>query len=120
MLPIKGRGFINQGSGLVIMKSSAGYNLDLSRNAHACTCQPISTVIRALSTLLGFKPLPRFNLDSRVCPCDLYDDERPLPLPDPLYRATLGWYPPILENQMDKKMENEMDTGIIMGYIGAI
>ena len=25
---------------------------------------------------------------------------------------------PIMENQMEKKMENEMHTGIIMGYVG--
>ena len=24
--------------------------------------------------------------------------------------------PPIMENQMDKKMENEMETGIIQGF----
>ena len=27
------------------------------------------------------------------------------------------YYPPIVENQMEKKMENEMETGII-GFIG--
>ena len=25
----------------------------------------------------------------------------------------------IMENQMEKNMENEMETGIIMGYIGS-
>ena len=24
---------------------------------------------------------------------------------------------PVMENQMEKKMENEMETGILMGYI---
>ena len=28
------------------------------------------------------------------------------------------YYPPIMENQMEKKMENEMETGIIGQLIG--
>ena len=41
-----------------------------------------------------------------------------LPPPrDSLYY--LGYYPPIMENQMEKNMENEMETGII-GFIGAV
>ena len=31
-----------------------------------------------------------------------------------------GYYPPIMENQMEKRMENEMETGFILGVIGVI
>ena len=32
------------------------------------------------------------------------------------FRVKLLYYPPIMENQMEKKMENEMETGGIWGF----
>ena len=32
----------------------------------------------------------------------------------------MGIYPPIMENQMEKKMENEMETRIMQGFLGIL
>ena len=48
-----------------------------------------------------------------ICPAVPYGALYPEP-------ETLSDIIPIMENQMDKNMENEMETGIIMGYIVVI
>ena len=68
-------------------------------------CEPIHLTSHSLSLLIAMPNLrfmvPWLDLWQRLCRST------------PLGRPTL-----IMENQMEKNMENEMETGIIEGYIG--